>query len=64
MNQKNHISEESICWPLIGKQSYKPYFLYCTEDRYVKFLSLKRMQNHVRLKDPQKHKAKLLEILD
>ncbi len=29
----------------------------------VEFLHLKSMEDHIRLKDPETHKAKLLEIL-
>jgi hypothetical protein len=30
----------------------------------VEFLNLKSIENHIRLKDPEKHKTKLLELLD
>jgi hypothetical protein len=61
--EEEHSLEDSICWPLIGQQNYKPYFLYCKEDPKVEFQNLFSIENHIRLKDPERHKAKLLEMI-
>jgi len=61
--QEDHTLEESICMSLIGQHSYKPYFYYCKEDPKVDNIHLKSIEDHIRLKDPQRHKAKLLEFL-
>jgi len=37
--------------------------LYCKEDPKVENINLKSIEDHIRLKDPQRHKAKLLELL-
>jgi len=37
--------------------------LYCSICSEVEDLNLISIENHIRLKDPQTHKAKLLEIL-
>ncbi len=60
--EEDHTLEESICWPLIGQHVYKPYLYYCKEDPKVEFLQLESIEDHIRLKDPQRHKAKLLEL--
>ena len=62
--EEDHTLEDSICRPLIGKQIYKPYFHYCKLCPKVEFLPLESMENHIRLKDPELHKAKLLEFLE
>jgi hypothetical protein len=49
---------------LIDKQNYKPNFLYCKLDPKVENINLKSIEDHIRLKDPERHKAKLLELLD
>ena len=61
--EEEHSIEDSICRPLIGKQTYKPFFYYCMEDPDVEFLQLKSMEDHIRLKNPEHHKAKLLELI-
>jgi hypothetical protein len=61
--EEEHTVEESIYRPLIGQQNYKPFFYYCMEDTDVEFLQLKSMEDHMRLKDPERHKAKLLELI-
>jgi hypothetical protein len=61
--EDDHTLEESICRPLIGKHTYKPFFRYCKEDPAVEFLSSKSMEDHIILKDPEGHKAKLLELI-
>lgn len=62
--EEDHTLEESICRPLIGQHSYKPHFYYCIEDSSVEFLQLKSIEDHIRLKDPERHKAKLLGLLN
>ncbi len=60
--EEEHTLEDSICRSLIGSRNYKPFFYYCKEDPSVEFLYLKSIEDHIRLKDPQRHKAKLLEM--
>ena len=60
--EEEHSLEESICRPLIGKQSNKPFFYYCKLDPKVENINLKSIEDHIRLKDPERHKAKLLEL--
>jgi hypothetical protein len=60
--QKEHTLEESICKPLIGQQIGKPFFYYCKEGPTVEYL-LEIIEDHIRLKDPERHKSKLLELL-
>jgi len=48
--------------PLIGKQGHKPFFHYCKICPKVEFLSLKSIEYHMRFNDPERHKAKLLEM--
>ena len=62
--KEDYTLEESICRPLIGKQKDKPYFLYCKICPKVENINLASVENHIRLKDHEKHKAKLLELLD
>jgi hypothetical protein len=59
----DHSFEESICRPLIGQRRDKPFFYYCKEDTNVEFFHLKSIEDHIRLKDPERHKAKLLKLL-
>src|SRR6476620_5953818 len=59
---EEHTVEESICMPLIGKQGHKPFFHYCKICPKVEFLSLKSIEYHMRFNDPERHKAKLLEM--
>jgi hypothetical protein len=61
--QKEHTLEESICKPLIGQQIGKPFFYYCKKDPTVEYLHLEIIEDHIRLKDPERHKSKLLELL-
>jgi hypothetical protein len=61
--QKEHTLEESICKPLIGQQMCKPFFYYCKEGPTVEYLHLESIEDHIRLKDPERHKSKLLELL-
>lgn len=62
--QEDHTIEQSICKDLIGQQNTRPFFYYCKLDLKVEFLHLNSIEDHIRLKDPQRHKAKLLECLD
>jgi hypothetical protein len=61
--QEEHTFEDSICRPLIGQHNHKPFFYYCKEDPSVEFLYLKSIEDHIRLKDPERHKATLLEMI-
>ena len=60
--EEEHTLEDSICRPLIGLQNYKPFFLYCKMCPEVENIHLLSIENHIRLKDPERHKAKLLEF--
>jgi hypothetical protein len=60
---EEHSLEDSLCRPLIGIRDYKPFFKYCKICPKVEFLYLKSMEDHIRLADSEKHKAKLLELL-
>jgi len=62
--KEEHSFEESICRPLIETREYKPFFKYCKICPKVEFQNLISMENHIRLKDPEKHKTKLLELLE
>ena len=55
--------EDNICRPLIGKQIHKPFFHYCKICPKVEFLSLESIEHHIKFKDPECHKAKLLEMI-
>jgi hypothetical protein len=59
--KEEHSLEESICRPLIGKQIHKQFLHYCKVHTYVEFLSLESIEHHIKFKDPERHKAKLLE---
>jgi hypothetical protein len=61
--EEEHTLEESICRPLIGQQNIKPFFYYCRLDSKVENINLKSIEDHIRLKDPERHKAKLLELI-
>lgn len=61
--EEEHSLEDSICRPLIGLRSNKPFFYYCKIDPKVENINLKSIEDHIRLKDPQRHKAKLLELI-
>ena len=49
---------------MIGIRDSKPLFKYCKICSKVEFQNLKSIEGHDRLKDPQRHKAKLLEYLE
>jgi len=59
----DHTFEDSICRPLIGKQIYKPFFYYCKEDPNVVNVNLESIEHHIKFKDPESHKSKLLEMI-
>jgi hypothetical protein len=61
--QEEHTLEESICRPLIGIQNYKPFFYYWKEDPKLEYIDFKNIKDHIRLKDHERHKAKILEIV-
>ena len=61
--QEEHSLEDSICGNIIEKQNYKPFFLYCKMCPEVENIHLLSIENHIRLKDPERHKAKLLEFI-
>ena len=46
-----------------GKQIHKPFFHYYKICPKVEFLSLESIEHHIKFKDPERHKAKLLEII-
>lgn len=48
---------------MIGQQKTIPFFYYCKEDPKVENINLKSIEDHIRLKDPERHKANLLELL-
>jgi hypothetical protein len=62
--EEEHTLEESICRSLICKHIHKPFFYYCKLDPNVENVNLKSIEDHIRLKNPERYKAKLLEILD
>ena len=61
--EEEHTLEESICRPLIGIRDYKPFFKYCKICPKVENINLKSIESHIRLKEPELHKAKLLKLL-
>ena len=48
---------------MIGQQGASPFFYYCKLDPKIENIHLKSIEDHVRLKDSQRHKVKLLEFL-
>jgi hypothetical protein len=63
IQQEQHKLEESVCRPLIGKRNSKPFFYFCKIDPKVENINLKSIEDHIRLKDSEIHKAKLLELI-
>jgi len=57
--EERHILEQSICKDLIDQQKTMPFFYYCKEDPKVENINLKSIEDHVRLKDPERHKTKI-----
>src|SRR3954447_21563715 len=61
---ENHTLEDSICRPIIGRrQNHKQNFLYCKICPKVENINLISIEHHIRYKDPERHKAKLLEMI-
>ena len=60
---KEHSLEDSICRPLIGRQNYKPFLYFLKDDPDVVNIYLESIEHHIRYKDPDRHKAKLLEMI-
>ena len=60
---EEHTLEDSICRPLIGKQIHKPFFYYCKICPKIENFHLKSNEHHIKFKDPERHKAKLLEMI-
>ncbi|MGN6822675.1 MAG: hypothetical protein ACTHJ7_07885 [Candidatus Nitrosocosmicus sp.] len=48
---------------MIGQQKTMPLFYYCKEDPKVENINLNSIEDHIRLIEPERHKAKLLELL-
>jgi hypothetical protein len=46
------------------KNTEEPFFYHCKLHPKVENIHLKSIEDHIRLKDPDKHKAKLLEFLE
>jgi len=46
-----------------GKQIHKPFFHYCKICPKVENLHLKSIEHHIKFKDPERHKTKLLEMI-
>jgi hypothetical protein len=60
---EEHTLEESVCRELIGQQNTTPFYYYCKIDPKVENINFKSIEDHINLKDPQRHKEKLLELL-
>ena len=61
--EEEHTLEDSIYRPLIGKQIHKPFFYYCKICPKIENFHLKSIEHHIKFKDPERHKAKLLEMI-
>jgi hypothetical protein len=61
--EEDHNLGESICKPLIGQHNHKPFFYYCKEHPNIENIYLKSIEDHIRLKDSEYHKAELLEMI-
>ena len=59
---EKHTLEESICLQLIGRQNHTPYFYYCKLDSKIENINLKSIKDHIRIKDPERNKSKLLGL--
>ena len=46
-----------------GKQIHKPYFYYRKLDSKVENINLIIIEHHIKFKDPERNKAKLLEMI-
>jgi hypothetical protein len=58
---EEHSLEDSICRPLIGRQDNEPFLYFLKDDPDVVNIHLESIEHHIRYKDPERHKAKLLE---
>jgi hypothetical protein len=47
---------------LIGRQNHEPFLYYLKDDPDVVNIHLESIEHHIRYKDPDRHKAKLLEM--
>jgi hypothetical protein len=61
--EQEHSLEESICRPLIGIQSYTPNLKYCKTCPKVANINLISIEHHTKFEDPERHKSKLLEMI-
>jgi hypothetical protein len=48
---------------MTGRQNHKPFFYYCKDHPDIENIYLKSIEDHIRLKDPEYHKTKLIELL-
>jgi len=63
-SDQHRLYELSFPNPIVrGKQIHKPFFHYCKICPKIEFLSLESIEHHIKFKDPERHKAKLLEII-
>jgi hypothetical protein len=46
------------------QHNHKPFLYYCKLDPKIENINLKSIEDHIRLKDPERHKAKLIEFLE
>ena len=60
---KEHSLEDTIYWPLIGRQDQEPFLYFFKDDPDVVNIYLESIEHHIRYKDPEQHKAKLLEMI-
>src|SRR6476646_1447449 len=60
---KEHSLEDSICRPLIGRQNHKPFLYFLKDDPDVVNIHLESIEQHIKFKEPERHKAKLLEMI-
>jgi hypothetical protein len=60
---KEHSLEDCICRPLIGRQDHHPFLYFLKDDPDVVNIYLESIEHHIRYKDPERHKAKLLEMI-
>jgi len=60
---KENSFEDSICRPLIGRQDHHPFLYFLKDDPDVVNIYLESIEHHIRYKDPERYKAKLLEMI-
>ena len=61
--EEEHSLEDSICRPLLGRQNHEPFLYFLKDDPDVVNINLESIEHHIRYKDPEIHKAKLLEMI-